>query len=124
MFPLQSHPPGINRNSTLLVSNESPYFSHFNPQISASNSLNLEVIAEKVTLSGVPILIFLCIFVTTSPACPVSHTYFCPRRESKKSNHEVKLCKSVLGVIVNQFRLKNIHVKMDTTLFNLVLVTF
>ena len=40
----------------------------------------LEVIAENAPISGVPFWIFLCIFITASP--PVSHTYFCPRREN------------------------------------------
>ena len=40
----------------------------------------LAVIAENAPISGIPILIFLCIFVTASP--PVSHSYICPRREN------------------------------------------
>ena len=32
-------PQGATVSSTFLVSNESPYFSHYNPKISASNSL-------------------------------------------------------------------------------------
>ena len=42
----------------------------------------LEGTAENVPIIGIPILIFLCIYITASS--PVSHTYFCPRRENKK----------------------------------------
>ena len=41
-----------------------------------------EVTAENGSTSGIPILIFLCIFVTAS--FPVLHTCFCFRRENKK----------------------------------------
>ena len=40
----------------------------------------LEVIAENVPIFGIPILIFLCIFILA--LYPVSYTYFCPRREN------------------------------------------
>ena len=56
-------------------------FSYYNPIISASN-YTLEVTAENVSISDIPILIFLCIFITASSL--VSHTNFCPRRENKK----------------------------------------
>ena len=36
-------------SSTLLVSNESPYFSHYNLKISASNSLYLKSYSRKCT---------------------------------------------------------------------------
>ena len=42
----------------------------------------LEVIAENVPISSISILIFSFIFITA--LSPVSHTYFCPRRENKK----------------------------------------
>ena len=42
----------------------------------------LEVIAENVPISGIPIFIFLCIFITASS--PVLHNCFCPGRENKK----------------------------------------
>ena len=75
-------PQGSTGSSTFLVSNESPYFSHYNSKISASNSLYFGSYSRKLLISGIPILIFLCIFITASS--PVSYSYFCPRRENKK----------------------------------------
>ena len=43
----------------------------------------LAVIAENVPISGIPILIFLCLFITSSS--PVSQFYLCPG-EKKRSN--------------------------------------
>ena len=60
------------------ISNESPYFLIVNPKL----QLQIPVIGENVPISGVPILIFWCIFITAYS--PVSHSYFCPRRENKK----------------------------------------
>ena len=67
----------------VLVSNESPYFSHYNPKISALNSLYFGSYSRNVYISGIPIFTFLCIFITASS--PVSYTCFWPRRENKKS---------------------------------------
>ena len=79
-------PQGSTGSSTFLVSNEDPIFSYYNPKISASKSLvyTLEVVVENIPISSrpIPILIFLCIFITISS--PVSHTHFCSRREDKK----------------------------------------
>ena len=61
---------------------ESPYFSNYNPKFQLQIHNTLEVIADNVPISGIPILIFLCIFITASS--PVSHTCFCLRRENKK----------------------------------------
>ena len=74
---------GLNRKYFFSVSNESPYFPHYNPKI--STAYTFEVIAENVPDSGISILIFLCIF-------PVSHICFCPRRENI-SKLEVELRK-------------------------------
>ena len=65
-----------------LVSNESPYFSHYNPKIQLQIHYSLAVIAENVPVSGIPIFIFLRIFITA--LSPVSHSYCYPRRENKK----------------------------------------
>ena len=65
-----------------------------------------EVIAENVPISDIPILIFICIFITVSS--PVSYTYFCPGKKIK-SNLEVKLYKMCLTPKVNQFRVENTH---------------
>ena len=53
----------------------------------------LEVIAENVPITGIPILIFLCIFIT--PSSPVSHAFFATG-EKIKSNIDVKLYKMCL----------------------------
>ena len=77
-------PKGSTGSSTFLMSNESPNCSHYNPKFQLQIHCILKVIADNVPISGViPILIFLCIFKIA--LTPVSHTYFCPRRERKKS---------------------------------------
>ena len=55
-------------------------------------------IAENVLISGIPILIFLCIFITASS--PVSLSYFCPRSENNKQPWG-KIVENVLRVKVN-----------------------
>ena len=52
------------------------------PKFQLQIHYTLEVVAENEPVSGIPILIFLCIFITA--LTPVSHTYFRPRRENKK----------------------------------------
>ena len=52
------------------------------PKFQLQIHYTLEDIAESVQISSIPVLIFLGIFKTASS--PVSHTYFCPRRENKK----------------------------------------
>ena len=76
----------------------------------------LAVIAENVPISGIPIFIFLCIFITASS--PVSHSYFCPRREYR-SNPEVKLYKMCLRGQGRSIKSENAHVKMGTARFKL-----
>ena len=51
-----------------------------------------EVITENVLISGIPILILSCIFITASS--PVSHSYFAP--QVKLRSFEVKLHKMCL----------------------------
>ena len=65
-----------------LVSDKSPYFSHDNPKISASNSLYFGSYRRKCTDFWYTNIHFVCIFITASSQ--VSHTCFCPRRENKK----------------------------------------
>ena len=54
------------------------------PKFQLQIHYTLEVIAENVPISGIPIFIFLCIFIIALASPPVSNTYFCPRRENKK----------------------------------------
>ena len=61
-----------------------------------------------------PVLSFLCIYITASS--PVSQTYFCPIRENKKLALG-ETAQHVSGVKVNQLRVKNTHVKMGTFFF-------
>ena len=49
------------------------------PEFQLRIHYTLAAIAENAPTSGIPILIFLCIFITASP--PVLHSYYCPRRE-------------------------------------------
>ena len=94
-----------------LVSNESPYFSHYNPKISASNSLPI----NNVPISDIPILIFLCIFITASS--PMSHSYFCPRREIRISL-VVRWYKMCLRGQGHSDKNENTQVKIGTCSFN------
>ena len=73
---------GLTRSSTFCESNESPYFSHYNPKILASNHYTLEVIPENEPISSIPILIFLCIFIIASSL--VSQPYVWLRKANKK----------------------------------------
>ena len=59
--------------------------------------------SENVLISGTPILIFLCIFITAS--FPVSHTYFPPGEKNKKQPCR-KIAQTVSWVKVNQLRVK------------------
>ena len=63
------------------MSNESPYFFHFNPKFQLQIHCSLKGTAGNVQVTGVSIMIFLGILTASSP---VSHTYFYPRRENKK----------------------------------------
>ena len=58
------------------------YFLTIIPKFQLQIHYTLEGTAENVQVIGVPILIILCIYITASS--PVSHTYFCPRKENKK----------------------------------------
>ena len=70
-----------------LVSNESPSFSHNNPKKFQPQILNtLEVIAENVLISGIPIFFLLYLHNSLIP----SVTYFFAPREKIKSQLEVK----------------------------------
>ena len=80
---------------------------HCNLKISTSNSVYTSAVtAENLPISGIglPILIFLCIFITASS--PVSHSYFCPRRENKKQPWGKIVQHCVSGVKVDQLRMK------------------
>ena len=102
MFPLHFHPQGSTGSSTFLVSNESPYISHYKPKTSASNSLyfQLEVVAENVPISGTPILIFFMYFHNSLISSVISgkmgHILIFATAEKIKINLEVKLCKMCL----------------------------
>ena len=79
--------------------------------------LYLVVTTENVPISGIPILIFLCIFISASSS--VSHTYFCPRREIR-SNLEVKFVQNVSQGSRSISYNENTHVKIGTCLFKKV----
>ena len=52
------------------------------PKFHHQNHYTWQVITENVHISGIPILIFWCIFITASS--PVSHSYLCLRRANRK----------------------------------------
>ena len=85
--------------------NESPCFPHYSPKVSTSNLLYFGSYNKKVSISSIPILIFLCIFIK-APS-PVSHTYFCPWREIR-SNHEAKMHKLYFRVKLRYIQNKNL----------------
>ena len=93
--------------------NESSYFPLYNPKISALNSLympNLESTAENAHFIGIPILFIFFYYITPSPQ--FHYTYFYPRRGNDRQAFMVKI-----RVKVNELRMKNAHIKMDTTRF-------
>ena len=110
-------PQGSTGNSTFWCQMKAPYFLIITQKFQLQIHYTLQVIAENVAISDIPILI-LCIFITASS--PMSHI-FAPK-EKIKSYLEVKLCKMCLRVKINQFRMENTHVKMGTTLFKIVYV--
>ena len=72
--PLHSHPPGAQSEVVLfLVSNESPYFSHYSPKLSASNSLYFGSYSRKCTYYRYTNFDFLGYFHNS--LIPVSHTF-------------------------------------------------
>ena len=92
------------------------------PKFQLQIHYSLEVIAENVPISGIPIFNFLFIFITASST--VSHTCFCPRRENKKVTLKLICAKCVIGVKVNQFRFENTPVKMGTAPFKQLLAKY
>ena len=70
---------------------------------------------ENVPSFGIPILIFLCIFITASS--PVSHSYIFASGEKIRNNLDVKLYKKCLRGQGPSVKGENTHVKMSTYLF-------
>ena len=66
-------------SSTLCCQMKVHVFLIITPKFQLQIHYTLVVIAESVPISGIPILVFLYIFITAS--FPMSHSYFCPRRE-------------------------------------------
>ena len=93
-----------------LVSNESPYFTHYNPQISASNSLYFGNYSRKCT--DIRYTNFYILMYFHNSLIPI--LVFAPW-EKKKVNFRKICAKCVLGVKVKQFRVEIAHVKMGTT---------
>ena len=81
------------RSSTVLVSNESPHVSHYNPKISASISLYFGNCSRKCTYFRYTNNIFLFIFKQPHLQC---HTLIFEPGEKIKCNRVVKLCKMFL----------------------------
>ena len=106
-------PQGSTGNSTFLVSNGSPYFSHYNPQnLSFEFTIIRSLYSRKCTYFLYTNFDFLMYFHNS--LIPSDILTFAPG-EKIKSNLEVQLCKMCLRVKVNQFRVENTHVKMGTT---------
>ena len=97
-----------------LVSNEIPHFLITTPKFQLQIHHTFEVIPENVPIFSIPILIFLCIFITISPT--VSHTFFAPG-EKIRSNLVVKFYDMCLRGQVQSVESKNTHVKMGTSPF-------
>ena len=88
--------------------------SHYNPKISASNSLYFWRYSRKYTYFRYTNfdLLFLCIFITA--LSPVSHSYFCSRKENALEAKLYKMCLRDQGRSVKS---ENTHVKMGTSIF-------
>ena len=59
------------------------FWCQIKPHIFLIITQNFQLIAVNVLISGIPILIFICIFITASSPS-VKYLLFCPRRENKK----------------------------------------
>ena len=115
MFPLHSHPPGLNQKWYFFWSQiKAHIFLIITQKFQLQIHYMLAVIAENVPIFGIPILIFLCIFITGT--FPVSHSYFCPRRENK--NLVIKLYKMCLRSQGWSVKSESTHVKIGTSRFN------
>ena len=89
-----SSPQSSTGSSTFLMSNKSILiFSHYNPKISASNSLHFGSYSIKCTFFKYTNFDFLMSFHTASSQC---HMLIFSLGEKMKSNLEVKLCKMCL----------------------------
>ena len=63
---IHSHPQGSIRSSTFWCQIKAYIFLIITPKFQLQIHYALEVIAENVPFSGIPILTFLCIFMTAS----------------------------------------------------------
>ena len=80
--PITFSPPGLNGIITFWCQLKAHIFLSITPKFQLQIHYTLAVVAENLSISGIPTLIFLCIFITA--LFPVSHSYICPRRENKK----------------------------------------
>ena len=122
MFPLHSLPLGLNQSCTFLVSNESPYFSNYNPKISTSIPLYFRSYSKicssitfEVTAKYVPVYQFWFSYVFSQQPHPQCHILIFVPGEKIKATLRWNCTKCVLGAKVNQLRVKNRHVKMATS---------
>ena len=104
-FPLpDSHPPGLNWNLYFFwYQMKAHIFLIITPKYQLWIHYTFALIAENAPISGIPILIFLSIFITASPQC---HILIFASGEKTRSNLEVKFYKMCLGVTVYQLRVK------------------
>ena len=119
-------PQGSTGSSTFLASNESPYFSHYNLKISASNSLYFGSYNRKCTYFQYTNLDFL-MYVHNSLIPSVSFLLL-PQERKWEATLRWNCTKCVLGVKVDQLRVRIYMSKWaqpsSTTIWLIILIKF
>ena len=82
LMPITFSSPRAQLEVIFLVSHKNPYCLIITSNFQFQIHYSLEVTAENVRISDIPILIFLVMLTTASPL--VSHTCLCPWKENNK----------------------------------------
>ena len=88
-----------------------------NPKFQLQILCSFGDITKCVKLKGIPENNFLCIFIIASS--PGVHTFFCLWGVSKKLPQS-EITKCILKVKVGQLKVKNIHVEIGISTFNVI----
>ena len=93
-----------------------------NPKFQLQILCSFGDISKRVKLNGIPENNFLCIFIIASS--PGVHTFFCLWRVNKKLPQGENSQNAFSEVKVNQLKVKNMHVRIGISTFNVGIATF
>ena len=99
-----------------LISNESPYFSGCKSKILASNSLQFWRYDKKCKINWYTRKLFLMYFHIS--LIPRGAYFLLPPESKQEATSGWNFTKCISEVKVNQFKVKNIYVKMGISTFN------